>query len=77
VSPDAIDRRVAVHQAVDEIVDARRRLYEDGTADALHDALGHLSAVALDDPLTVEQAWQVVAAIAQGQLERAMEERAG
>jgi hypothetical protein len=71
-----IARRVAIHQAVDEIVDARRRLYEDGTADALHAALGHLSAVALDDPLTTEGAWREVAAIAQDQLENGMERRA-
>jgi hypothetical protein len=70
-------RRVAIHQAVDRIVDARRRLFGDETWVALSDALRHLSAVALaSHPAAVEGAWRAVAAIAQGQLEQAMEERA-
>ncbi len=71
--------RVAIHLAVDGIVDARRQMGGDGpaetTAEALSDALDHLSAVALGEDLT-EPAWQAVAAIAQGQLEAAMEARA-
>jgi hypothetical protein len=74
---DQTARRVAIHQAVDQIVDARRRLFGDETAEAPSDALRHLSVVALDDnPDAVEGAWRAVAAIAQGQLEQAMEERA-
>lgn len=68
-------RRVAIHQATDKIVDARLQMGGDAPAEALSDALDHLSAVALGEDLT-EHAWQAVAAIAQGQLERAMEERA-
>jgi hypothetical protein len=75
-----IARRVAIHQAVDEIVDGRRRVFGDETGVALSDALRHLSTVALDGPVAPEKAWQAawqaVAAIAQGQLEQAMEERA-
>ncbi len=70
-------RRVAIHQAVDEIVDARRQIYGDETWVALSDALRHLSAVAVGGhPDAPEGAWQAIAAIAQGQLEHAMEERA-
>jgi DNA-directed RNA polymerase specialized sigma24 family protein len=69
-------RRVAVHQAVDEIVKARRHVGDNEPGEALSDALDHLSVVALDDPPTAERAWQVVAAIAQSQLEQAMEDRA-
>jgi uncharacterized protein with von Willebrand factor type A (vWA) domain len=67
-------RRVAIHQAVDRIVDVRRQMGGDGTAEALSDALDHLSAVALDDGGV--GAWEAVAAIAQGQLEQALEARA-
>ncbi len=73
-------RRVAIHQAVDEIVDARRRLFgrmDEAPPYALSDALRYLSAVAEDDhPDAVEGAWRELAAIAQGQLEQAMEARA-
>ncbi len=74
-------RRVAIHQAVDEVVDARRQVFGDETAYALRNALLHLStvahAVAHDKhSVAVEGAWRVIAAIAQGQLEQAMEARA-
>jgi enoyl-CoA hydratase/carnithine racemase len=75
-------RRVAIHQAINGIVDARRRLFEraetpvDAT-EALVDALDHLATNLLNGPpAAVEHAWRAIAAIAQGQLEQAMEERA-
>jgi hypothetical protein len=67
-------RRVAIHQAVDGIVDARQEMGGDSTGEALSDVLDHLSAVALDNGGV--KAWEAVAAIAQGQLEQAMEARA-
>jgi hypothetical protein len=71
-------RRVAVHQVVDAIVDARRKMVGGGTAEALSDALDYLAGIPLYEPCSDEAytAWRAVAAIAQGQLERAMEERA-
>jgi hypothetical protein len=76
-------RRVAIHQAVDEIVDARRRLCERAEApvdatEALVDALDHLATILLNRPPDAGawRAWRAIAAIAQGQLEQAMEARA-
>lgn len=71
-----IARRVAIHQAVDRIVDARRRLGHDART-AQDDVLLRLRVISSDPPShEVEGAWQAIAAIAQGQLEHAMEERA-
>lgn len=74
--------RVAVHQAVDGLVDARQRRFaahdhDDTANDALSEVLSRLAVVALDGHRDgVEGAWQCIAAVAQGQLEQAMEDRA-
>lgn len=77
-SVNAIARRVAIHQAVDRIVDARQWMGGDGTAEALSDALDYLAGIPLYEPCSDEAytAWRAIAAIAQGQLEQAMEARA-
>jgi hypothetical protein len=79
VIDNQIARRVAIHQAVDRIVEARQEMGDNGPAEALSDALGHLSVVPLCAPSSrdVENAWRAVAAVAQGQLEEALEARAG
>jgi hypothetical protein len=73
-----IARRVAIHRVVDRIVDARQEMGGDGTAEALSDALDYLAGIPLYEPCSDEAyaSWRAVAAVAQLQLEQAMEARA-